>query len=343
MRKFFSILMVAIMLVAFAACGSGGGSNGEVNKYNVYLDIEFEQNLIFALYDVEVYFDVARVGLIPHGKHFTNLIESVEEGSHKLYFYKDGDHSVQTTKDVKVAEDCTVIATVHSNKNSIEIKGYELRSGIAGDSLTMIDVVGENLGDAVNALKQIGFTNINYSSDVWDTSNWEVVGQNHEGGEVLDKNTKIELTCKKIGEAAPDDQSAVDADEVLTADNNEELAAIINSEYVDPEKQEAFAEKYKGKIIEFDCIVFSIERYENYNTRFNYVLVPGTDADDIRASMFLLENVGYYDFKLDKDNRPDSVDWGSLLHMQAEVRGSEDIYILLKPVKTTFKGMANIQ
>jgi len=366
MRKITTIIVTIItVLLLLASCGSDATRETappkEINYYDLYLDIECEQNFMFSTYDVEVYLDESRVGLIPHGKHFTRLIENVEEGSHELSFYKDGDHSVRTYSSFEVTQDCTFMTTLHTKKSDIEKKGTDIFPGIEGNSLEMISVVDDDLDDAINKLKQIGFSNITYEDDVWDQTNWVVTAQSIEPGSLIDKNEKIVLTLIKKGTQSEGGQSSEvntqpeDSEEeqntledsdtstentsVLTKENNADLASILDAEYLDPKAQESFAKKYSGRTIEFDCLVYDISKLEK-NTRFSYILVPcGDTLDQMKASFFKIEDIGYYEFNLDKTNKPSSVDLGALLNMQATIVGYDDMYILISPVKTIFKGM----
>lgn len=122
----------------------------------------------------------------------------------------------------------------------------------------------------------------------------------------------------------------------ITIDNNEEFASLINSEYVDPDAQAQFTEKLSYKdIIEFDCRVLDIKKYPEYKTRFLYVLVADRPDGNIGCVLFMLENVGYYDFHFPPTARPDSVDLGMKLRMAARVDSGEDpLYIYLQPVWT---------
>ena len=200
MKKTLALILAILMLLSMAACGApeqAPSQPTELSKYDLYLDIEFEMNFLFSTYDVELYLDDARVGLAPHGQHYTCLLEHITEGSHKLYFYKDGDHSIRNYKELKLKEDSTFVATLHSNKSDIEIKGASLNPGIAGSSLKMPNVTGMVLEEAINTLKQVGFSNVHYGDDVWDRNNWIVTEQSVKADEETDKNTRIDLTCEK--------------------------------------------------------------------------------------------------------------------------------------------------
>ena len=129
------------------------------------------------------------------------------------------------------------------------------------------------------------------------------------------------------------------ADTNITVDNNEEFAALINSDYLNPEAQIAFTEKLAYEdIIEFDCLVFYIEKHPKYNTRFLYILAPELSDGSIGTVLFMLENVGYYDFHFPPSSGPDSVYKGLRLRMAARVTSGEDpMFIYIQPVWTTVR------
>ena len=45
----------------------------------------------------------------------------------------------------------------------------------------------------------------------------------------------------------------------------------MTSEYVDLEKQASFVSTYKGKTVEFDCIVYYMENNPKYKTIYSYM------------------------------------------------------------------------
>lgn len=121
----------------------------------------------------------------------------------------------------------------------------------------------------------------------------------------------------------------------ISADDNEDLAKILNTEsYGDPFVNE-FAEKYRGKNIEFDGYVSAHFNHGNYNTRFDYYIT--SDA----GMSFVFEDVNYSSFHW-VGKSPDSVDTGLSCHFIAEVEkcdlGLESVpMIYLDPVETSLR------
>jgi len=172
----------------------------ESDTVKLYFDIDFVPNLVFSTYDIEVYVDDDKIGTIPHGEHFTYLMD-IQKGKHTVKFYKDSDNDVSSSKNVDISNDCTFKCSLHSYASDISIDDYKLEEDVTGASLTMIDVVGNTLDVARKNLKDVGFVNIKSESDngkiIMLDSNWTVISQNVEVGTVADKNIEIILTCHK--------------------------------------------------------------------------------------------------------------------------------------------------
>ncbi|MBR2520983.1 MAG: hypothetical protein IKE62_02220, partial [Oscillospiraceae bacterium] len=126
----FFITLIIVLLFSLCGCSSSTPSerSTELPEHQIYLEISFEKNLLFAKYDVEVYVDDTEIGTVEHGKNLTHLA-TVDEGAHTIIFYKATDNSVKATKEIKVVEDTTYKFLLHSNKSSIDIKEYEAVSG----------------------------------------------------------------------------------------------------------------------------------------------------------------------------------------------------------------------
>jgi len=124
-------------------------------------------------------------------------------------------------------------------------------------------------------------------------------------------------------------------DEVLTIENNEDLRNLLDAQTVDPDNQAKFVEKYKGRTVEFDAIVFTVIPNEQYKTIFSYVIIPGVDSDNVGATLFYIEDISSPGFHWDRNTRPEYLTTGSLIRIQAEIAsGNDDMFIYLRPTKT---------
>ena len=169
------------------------------NDCKLYFDLYYESNLLFNLYDVDIYLDETYVGKISQGKSFTNLVET-EPGEHTVFFYKIDDKTVYSRRTLDISGDSTLSCKLHAHSDDIEIKEYNLSSNISGASLPMPNVYLLNLQSAKNELKKVGFVNINTASNdggiIWNDETWTVIEQNIAAGSTIDKNEKIVLTCQ---------------------------------------------------------------------------------------------------------------------------------------------------
>lgn len=181
--------------------------------------------------------------------------------------------------------------------------------------------------------KDMGFTNIELSEVATESTSYtegevflvEIGDRSFEAGDKFKPDKKVNIEYYHVEEP----------EEIITIDNNSDFAAILTAEYLDLEKQAAFASTYKGKIVEFDCVVYDLAQNARHKTQYSYVLVPGEDKDNLSAAMFYLKDKGMFDFKWDSATRPEYLTLGSKIRIQAEiVSGDDPLFIYLKPVRT---------
>lgn len=101
LTTFFSFMLV------FACVATEAGSA------RLYLDISFEENFIFDKYDVNLSVDGSLIDTLPHGKHYTKLLE-VQEEMHEVCFYKVDDEAVFGMTSVEMTGDTTLLAATLS-------------------------------------------------------------------------------------------------------------------------------------------------------------------------------------------------------------------------------------
>ncbi|MCR5449765.1 MAG: PASTA domain-containing protein [Solobacterium sp.] len=164
----------------------------------LYFDLESEYNLLFNKYDLDLYIDNQEIGSISNGQKFTKLVE-VLEGEHTFTVYKAGGKSTKATKTINVSDHMTFKSKI-THGGSISFENSELKYGVEGSSLEVIDVTNKILADAKNSLKSLGFVNVREEpyGDIWDDNNWIVTSQSVKAGEKIDKNKNIQLNCIKL-------------------------------------------------------------------------------------------------------------------------------------------------
>lgn len=194
---------------------------------------------------------------------------------------------------------------------------------------------GMNYLEAEQLFRNMGFTNIvldKVTTESTAHTDGEVIfveigGWSFDVGDTFKPDKKVYIKYYNIEKLA--------SDECITIENNSDFASILTSEYVDPEKQASFVSTYKGKTVEFDCIVYYMENNPKYKTIYSYVLAPGKDKDSMGAAFFYLKDMSMFDFKWDEETRPEYLTIGSKIRIQAKVTSGDDsLYIYLKPVCT---------
>lgn len=128
--------------------------------------------------------------------------------------------------------------------------------------------------------------------------------------------------------------------QVITPENNKELAALlVTGDYCDPSMAK-FATKYQGQEIEFDGSVAIIEHHANYDTRYDILLGPGNEGPNTTVGpAFKYNNVNMFDLHFTGKSIPSYVTDGDKFRFTAEVGEYNPTQCLfsLTPVSTTVR------
>jgi hypothetical protein len=128
--------------------------------------------------------------------------------------------------------------------------------------------------------------------------------------------------------------------EILTIENNEDMAALFKVGDFDPFISE-FAKKYSGRIIQFDGYIASIMPHDGYETRFDLLIYTGNYGESSgNALNFKFEDVNIVsDLKLIGSSIPEHISEGQNLRITAEVEEYKEVsgLFLLKPVSTEIR------
>ena len=175
---------------------------------------------------------------------------------------------------------------------------------------------GANYQEVISELEGAGFTNVQTEvlDDLvtgWLTKDGEVEQVSVDGDTTFStdsryfKNAHIvvtyhtypekpEDTSESNEEPEPSEQptEAVDSSPI-TADNNEEFAAVLSTKDEVSSVYKDFVEKYRGQIVEFDGHVSDVAPYKDYDTRFNVIVYIGDyRTDNFYGPRIKMENVG---------------------------------------------------
>ena len=130
------------------------------------------------------------------------------------------------------------------------------------------------------------------------------------------------------------------AQEILTIENNEDMAALFKVGDFDPFISE-FAEKYSGRTIQFDGYIASMTPHEGYETRFDLLIYTGNYGESSgNALSFKFEDVNIVsDLKLTGSSTPEHISEGQNLRITAEVEEYKEVsgLFFLKPVSTEIR------
>lgn len=220
----------------------------------------------------------------------------------------------------------------------------------------------KNYKNVEKELKSAGFTNISTEilydiilgwTDEGEVESVSIGGRtDYEKGEIFKKESPVIITYHMKEEDDPnkaDESESSKFDDViskldeydespsgpnLTVDNCPELANMLaNKAEIDP-SYSSFATMYKGRNIEFDGRIDYCTNYEDYNTRFDYLVSAGDyDPDHQVGPSFKFENVAHYDLNTDLE----TVSVGLNVHIIAEVKSfdSNSGLFYLEPIAVT--------
>lgn len=180
-----------------------------------------------------------------------------------------------------------------------------------------------------------------YSANEWYSDDVKVVITYHTFPEEEEKSKTKSADKKSTENKSTKDPSTKSGKEVLTAENNNDLKALLTVEDETSPIFADFAKKYKGRTIEFDGYIANMMLHGNYKTRYNILMLVGDYGDTtFRGPNFQFENVNIvHELNLEGSNIPDTIGTGQNLHIKAEVLEYDDDPGLfkLKPVSTEFR------
>lgn len=172
----------------------------EAMECTLAVDVVYESNIVMAKYSIDVYLDGEKIGNVENGNEFLHSTSTMT-GSHTLKFEKRGDSSIMSFYKFDVVGDSTVLCSLKSHTDEIEIRSQEVKAEAISMEANMPDLTEKRLDKAIDELEKLGFINIytKSQSTIIIKSNWVVIAQNYPAGESVDKSAQIILTCEKDG------------------------------------------------------------------------------------------------------------------------------------------------
>lgn len=131
MKRIQSLVLVLVMLaVMFLSSVTAFAS-----EYDVNITYDFEENLIFSTYDVDMYLDGTKLATLPHGKDGQKSF-TASEGKHTLWFYKKGKNSPSGRIDLDVTGNTKIRCGIHCHSSKITIDHVGIESDNAASAST---------------------------------------------------------------------------------------------------------------------------------------------------------------------------------------------------------------
>lgn len=133
--------------------------------------------------------------------------------------------------------------------------------------------------------------------------------------------------------AQPEGSREVAAQEVLTPESSEELAALLAGPGECGEDVANFAHKYRGRDIEFDGNIAYMTNHDDHDTRFDFLIYAG-DYSETAASgpAFQISDANFSDLHV---TGADSLVQGDNIHIVATVEEfTSGCLLRLDPVAT---------
>lgn len=120
-------------------CGKKAGNNvTSSGKNNLFISINFEENAFLSRYDVILFVDNTRLGILPHGQDYEGSV-SVTEGIHTLRFVSREDQGVSGSTTVNVGQTTKFSCDISAHYDSIDIENVKT----SGGSYLLTGKVGE--------------------------------------------------------------------------------------------------------------------------------------------------------------------------------------------------------
>ena len=281
MKKMITILLVLLLALSLAACGSSADTDTRINAPKSASDLEGED-----YQDVMTLLQVAG---------FTNIEVEVLDDLITGWITKDGE-----------VEKVSINGVTSFSANS----KFPFDSKIVITYHTFPSQETEQVAETSTNPETIESTETSATPDTTEFT------------EATETKDTTEFTEETEANEVYSISDSEDLQELIKLDNEKDESSIIST-----------VSKYEGKKIELQLLTAFVEPYEDYDTRFNYLLYA-VDGEKVMLSgpAFMFENVNFSDLHMIGSNIPETFDIGILCNVTAEVDGYEDGMILLIPV-----------
>lgn len=218
----------------------------------------------------------------------------------------------------------------------------------------MPDVTGKKLDVAKSAIKDAGFEDeVKVDGGgvfgVIKESNWEVCDQSPVAGETVSDAPRLTINrpCDDDAESSKTTEPSTttearvpDAEQVLTADNSKEFAALLAVSDSCDETIAPFVAENDGRTIEFAGSIANLAKHGDADTRYDILVSPGNKGPESTVGpAFKFEDVNVFDLHLTGSKIPDSLGEGDRFRFVAQVakHNPSQCLLFLKPVSTRIR------
>lgn len=236
-----------------------------------------------------------------------------------------------------------------------------------GNQVLMPDLVGQRLDVALSNLERAGI-----AADaevvgggmfgVVDESNWLVCEQSPAVGVTVSDVPRltVDRTCPEISAVENSELGEVEAEsssttpssatssstesepqDRLTALNSKDFAEVLSAPDPDNQLLAAFADNYKGRIVEFNAHIADLAKHGDQKTRFDILILAGDfNSPEVLGPYFQFRDVNLVnDLNLVGSKTPDYLGRGDNLRVVARVVEFEPNsgLLLLDPVETEIR------
>lgn len=268
-------------------------------EYDVSIEIECVENLLFSKYDVNVYIDDMFEGTIKHGA--TEIFELIKtKGSYDIKFVNAEDDSVDAVTQFEVVQDSSIKYKISCSSSQIDVTNLNQQDVVESTDTSSekeettvtektentqtsgkivmqnsaVDYIGSEwtIEAITDHFKSLGFTNIravpcepnddNYRKNIFELvikKGWATTDP-WKAGEEFDSDAEISVYYNEYP--------------VLTVENCPDLVTILTSKdlgYL------TFCERYDGRYVEFDAYVIGHLTYDGGTSHI--IDVTGGDYD----------------------------------------------------------------
>jgi hypothetical protein len=234
-------------------------------------------------------------------------------------------------------------------------------------SMVMPDVLGTTLDVALSNIERTGVEGEveivgGGTFGVVVESNWQVCEQSPAAGETVTGSPQLTVERDCDSGAAEPEESEQPPEEpentqpestepaepevppVLTVDNSNELAALLEGPSCGDDAIGAFASQNSDRTIQFDGHISNFANHDNFDTRFDILLNTGDFSETTLAGIqngpsFKFEDVNIRELNLIGPDVPDVIGMGDNVTVMASITGwNPDICLFfLDPVSTSVR------